>query len=74
MRTKYNGRPVEYEIEHGADPCDSFICQANYTDGNFEDLNDDEMNELQIFEASNIDQDWMERQISKAEFYGEGDR
>lgn len=58
-------------IIHGADPVDSYIEKAEYTDTGIL-LTDDECNQLQDQIADLIDRDWHEHQIDKAEFYAEG--
>jgi hypothetical protein len=55
MKTTFNSRPVEYEIEFGVhSACDSFISKGWYCDGDMEDLTDSELEQLQDENADEI--------------------
>lgn len=61
----FKGRAVEIEsISHGADPVDSTIMSAYFTDTG-ENLNDGQLDELQ--NSTDLYDEWFEAQIDKAD-------
>lgn len=73
MTTRYNDRPVKFEIEFRDCPEDSFISEVWYTDATREMVSEYGVEELQANLADVIEEAWAEHMMAKAE-YNEGDR
>lgn len=63
----FKGRPIDFTISHGKDPVDSFLEEAWYIDNQDGEISDDELEEIQEKYAAEIQEDWYEAQIDKAE-------
>lgn len=65
-----NGRELEVEISHGGDSCDSYVEKATYVD-DASDAPDEVCEWLTEHYASEIQSEWFEHQVSRADFYSE---
>jgi hypothetical protein len=54
MTLTFKGRPVSAEVDHSGAACDAYIAQAQYEDGLFEDLTDDELDALNEYAGTEI--------------------
>lgn len=68
MKLTYKGASVIIAIEHGGDACDSF-ARSGYNIATEKDLTDEELDEITEKFAGEIQEDWFEAQITKADFY-----
>lgn len=71
MITTFNGRQVEItDVQHGADPCDSFIVAAVYVDDEA-DVTDEDLDVLTEESSALLDEAWYEYQQGRAEYYAD---
>lgn len=66
-RKFFKGRPIDFTIAHGKDPVDSFLEEAWYVDNGEDEITDEELEEIQEKYAAEIQNDWYEAQVDRAE-------